>query len=132
MELNSCLPEIFCIREKETFKVFENTIEQSLTYVNVLIPAQITPANLILCETPHQKIMVTFVRKWNGRHSRSCHWKFVGPYLKTQIGTIIPLVEFSYLTENTLPFNSTEIRPVKIRHAVFDSNAFQTDLKSPG
>ena len=120
MELSSCLPEIFCIREEELFKVFENTIEQSLTYVNVLTPVdKVSPATLILCETPHQKIMTTFVRKWNGRHSRSCDWKFSGPYLKT-LYSKIPLVEFTHITEKTLPYNSAQLRPVRIQHGRFE------------
>lgn len=114
MEFVDCLPEIFCIRDGESFKVFENEIERSLTYVNILTPViNVSPSTLFLCETPHQKVKTTFVRKWNGRHSRSCNWKYTGPYLKTMIGTKIPLIEFMYYTEKILPFNSAEIKPCK-------------------
>ena len=115
MELTECLPEIFCTREGELFKVFENEIERDLTYINILTPVtNVSPATLVLCETPHQKVKTTFVRKWNGRHSRSCNWKFSGPYLKTTLAAIIPLVEFTNLAEKTLPFNSAQIQPIRI------------------
>ena len=59
MELTECLPEIFCIKEGESYKVFENTVEKDISYVNVLTPANISPSTLVLSETPHQKIKTT-------------------------------------------------------------------------
>jgi hypothetical protein len=116
MEEADCLPETFCIRDGETFKVFENIIEKTLTVVNVLIPVEnLHPATLVLAETPHQKIKATFVRKWNGTHSRSCHWKLAGPFLTTDLTPSgIPVVEFIDPVENLLPFHSRGVRPFRI------------------
>jgi len=114
---NNVLPEIFCIRENiKDFKVYENTIEESEETlnipINVLTPvSEITRTMLILTETPHQKIKYIFIRKWNGKHYRSCQWKYKGPYLQTEIGTIIPEVELFNHDDNILPYNNIIIKP---------------------
>jgi hypothetical protein len=117
MELKECLPELFCIREDFVYKVYENTIERFFQTedfdgipINVVTPVtQLSPFHVVMVKTPHQKLNHTFIRKWNGRHSRSCFWKYAGPYLKTKKGNRVPIVHFidDDVDDCVLPFNSS-------------------------
>jgi len=135
MNINNCFPEIFCVRQDDdSYKVYENIIYRSFQTLempaNVLTPVvNVTDITLFLSQTPHQKIKTTFVRKWNSKWCKSCRWKYSGPYLKTLLGTIIPVVELNIEDVDVLPFNNASFYSSKIHMS--DVNVINLVSKAP-
>lgn len=119
MELEDCFPELFCIKEDNKYKIFENIIYKSFEtleiVVNIVIPLiNVTKCSLVISESLDQNIKSTFIRKWNGKHYRSCKWKYNGPYLKSELNSIIPLIEIFDNQNECLPYNSSLFESIDI------------------
>jgi hypothetical protein len=124
MNRHDCLPEFFAIEESGSFKLYFNKIEQNNTSLNipsnVLWPVDDATLGFLNSNGLRNDARGTFIRKWNGRHYRSCYWNSTNQQVEMILNgrtQTIPVLEFSNCVETILPFNSLSLKPKVVRHA---------------
>lgn len=118
--MNNNLPQFFAIVTSpggDSFKVYNNRVEKSFKTLdmdsNVLWPLdRVVLSNFTPPTFEHVKEFKSrnniIVRKWNGRHNRSCQWYFTGSSVEMTYDNqmlTIPVVEIT-CASTVLPFNS--------------------------
>ena len=134
--MNSNLPKFFAMITSpggNQFKVYHNCIEKSFKtlgmYSNVIWPLdRVTLSSFTLPTIERVTELKSrnniFIRKWNGRHNRSCQWYTTGSTVEmiydNQIMNI-PVVEIT-CASTVLPFNTAILQanmvPLKIYPAL--------------
>jgi hypothetical protein len=119
MDRNDCFPEFFAVERDGWYKLYYNQIEQNFKTLkfpaNILWPVddlELGYLSSITASRPRDG-RVTFVRKWNGRTHRSCVWYYTKDQVELNYkGEVrqIPVLKVTNCEENTLPFNSTELK----------------------
>lgn len=127
MDRNECFPLFFAISAGPSgqYKVFQNNIYQAFETLdmpaNILWPVDgVSLGALSKVTAPSSKLNYTFIRKWNGKHYRSCSWTHTGSEVELNIDgetRVIPVVSIN-CEADALPFNNavmkTKSKPLPI------------------
>lgn len=127
-----CFPKLFATVRAGQFKIYQNSIEKSFDTLgipaNVLWPLDdVSISSQLTFVPPFTGCTTTCVKKWNGRHYRSCKWSYVGSQVILNIDgdTVkIPVVTIFEGEESKLPYNSFE---VTLPHQSNNPNAIFTE-----
>ena len=125
MNRNDCFPKFFAIEEAGSYKIYYNEVEQTETSLNiphnVLWPVDgVSLGSVLKSGTPSNDNKATFIRKWNGRHYRSCLWNTTGSVVEmidSGNKEFVPVVTLDNCSEKTLPFNSYKMKPKAAHYA---------------
>jgi hypothetical protein len=79
---------------------------------NILWPVDDASLSAISKVSPSSKVNYTFIRKWNGKHYRSCSWTHSGSELELNVDgetRMIPILSVN-CEADALPFNSAVMK----------------------
>jgi len=117
MDRNECFPLFFAISSSAGYKVFQNNIYQAFETLdmpaNILWPVDGVSLGALSKVTPPSNVNHTFIRKWNGKHYRSCSWTHSGSEVELNIDgetRVIPVLSVN-CESDALPFNSASMKP---------------------
>jgi hypothetical protein len=117
MDRANCFPLFFAIAEADSYKVFQNNIYQAFETLgfpaNILWPVDGVSLGKLSKIAPKSGKRHTFIRKWNGRHYRSCEWEYSDKQLELMIdGEILQIPVINLTCEDkALPFNNAPMKP---------------------
>ena len=131
--MNSNLPKFFAVVTSpggDQFKVYRNCLEKSFKtldmYSNIIWPLdRVVLGNFTLPSIKTVKELKRrnniFIRKWNGRHNRSCEWYMTGSTVEMiydcQIMNI-PVVEIT-CASTVMPFNTAILQATKVPPSIY-------------